>query len=107
EGLGTGVREVLELVERSRAHLPGLFDEEEDWSFVVGLVADCLTVPSDIAPLIDLALGEMSQCFLVRDVARLDAALRKRMPAFAGRVGFVAAPPPLPPLPAQAVYSSA
>src|SRR5207244_5345516 len=39
EGLGTGVREVLELVERSRAHLPGLFGEDEDWSFGVGLVA--------------------------------------------------------------------
>jgi chromosome segregation protein len=106
EGLGTGVREVLELVERSRAHVPGLFDEDEDWSFVVGLVADCLTVHSDIAPLIDLALGEMSQCFLVRDAAKLDAALRRRERPFAGRVGFVPVPPPPTPLPANAVYSS-
>jgi chromosome segregation protein len=106
EGLGTGVREVLELVERSRAHVPGLFDEDEDWSFVVGLVADCLTVHSDIAPLIDLALGEWSQCFLIRDAAKLDAALRRREKPFAGRVGFVPVPPPPPPLPALAVYSS-
>src|SRR5262249_14768098 len=60
-----------------------------DWSFVIGLVADCLTVPRDIAPLIDLALGDRAQCFLVRDSARLDAALRHRPNPFTGRVGFL------------------
>ena len=33
---------------------------------IYGLVADLLTVPRDIAPLIDLALGDTSQRFVVR-----------------------------------------
>ena len=105
EGLGTGVREVLELMRQSRQDTPSLGDG--DWSFIVGLVADCLTVPRDIAPLIDLALGESSQCFLVRDEAKLDEALRRRDRPFSGRVSFLPVPPlPSPPPPVQGVYSS-
>src|SRR5262249_11428015 len=91
EGLGTGVREVLELVAAPRDDGQTLFGD--DWSFVIGLVADCLTVPRDVAPLIDLALGERAQCFLVRDADRLDAALQKRTTPFTGRVGFLPVPP--------------
>src|SRR5207245_10162035 len=56
EGLGTGVREVLALLEQG----PG------PWGSVVGMVADLLTVRHEYAPLIDLALGERAQRFLVR-----------------------------------------
>jgi chromosome segregation protein len=83
EGLGTGVREVLELVEQSKA------SSDQDWSFILGLVADCLTVPRELAPLIDLALGELAQCFVVRDSAMLDAALARLGQPIAGRVGFI------------------
>ena len=83
EGLGTGVREVLDLVAAPREPGPTLFGDGEDWSFVVDLVANCLTVPHEVAPLIDLALGDQAQCFLVRDPARLDAALQKRAVPFA------------------------
>jgi chromosome segregation protein len=120
EGLGTGVREVLELVRQSRQQITSMLldawsasesdansnESSVDWSFVIGLVADCLTVPREIAPLIDLALGESSQCFLVRDEATLDQALRRRKRPFSGRVGFVPVPQLPSPPPSQGVYRS-
>src|SRR5439155_15566878 len=66
EGLGTGVREVL-----SRLHQP----DPGPWRTVVGMIADFLTVKHEYAPLIDLALGEWSQRFLVRDAGLLAEAL--------------------------------
>jgi chromosome segregation protein len=104
EGLGTGVREVLDLVQGSPSLREG--SSEPEWSFVVGLVADCLTVPREIAPLIDLAIGESSQCILVRDEAKLDEALRRRDRPFSGRVSFLPIPPLPSPPPAAGVYSS-
>jgi chromosome segregation protein len=80
EGLGTGVREVLELV---RAADPG------PWRTVVGMVADLLTVRHEYAALIDLALGERAQRFVVRDVLQLYEALGRRESAFSGRVSFL------------------
>ncbi len=80
EGLGTGVREVVGLLAQPD---PGI------WRTVVGMVADLLTVRREYAPLIDLALGETAQCFLVRDVASLESALRDRALPFSGRVSFV------------------
>jgi chromosome segregation protein len=55
----------------------------------MGLVADLLTVPREHAALIDIALGETAQCFVVRDAALLDEALGLRSSAFTGRVGFL------------------
>jgi chromosome segregation protein len=106
EGLGTGVREVLELVRQSRQSENNAGERADDWSFITGLVADCLTVPREIAPLIDLAIGESSQFFLVRDPAKLDEALRRRNQPFSGRVGFLPIPslPSRPPI--QGVYPS-
>jgi chromosome segregation protein len=80
EGLGTGVREVLaELADGASALSRA----------VVGLVADSLRVPRDVAPLIDVALGDVASAFVVRDSRDLDAALAERGPAFAGRVSFL------------------
>lgn len=78
EGLGTGVREVLALREQPE---PG------PWRSL-GMIADVLTVRREYAPLIDLALGDWSQRFVVRDPAELTAALHGRGP-FSGRVSFV------------------
>jgi len=80
EGLGAGVREVFALLEQAD---PG------PWRVVVGMVADFLTVRHEYAPLIDLALGETAQRFLVRDPEALHAALQLRGQAFASRVTFM------------------
>jgi chromosome segregation protein len=80
EGLGTGVREVLSLV---RAPDPG------PWRTVVGMVADLLTVRHEYAPLIDLALGERAQRFVVRDAVQLYEALAGRTQSFSGRASFL------------------
>src|SRR5439155_22120136 len=47
EGLGTGVREVIDLIEKT---------DGGPWSTVIGMIADFLTVRREYAPLIDLAL---------------------------------------------------
>jgi chromosome segregation protein len=80
EGLGTGVREVIELIGQAD---PG------PWRTVIGMVADLLTVRREYAPLIDLALGERAQRFLVRDAGLLAEALAGRGQPFSGRVSFV------------------
>ncbi len=80
EGLGTGVREVF-------AHLEAA--DPGPWRSVRGLVADFLTVRREYAPLIDLALGERAQRFLVTDASALALALRERGTPFSGRVSFL------------------
>ncbi len=80
EGLDTGTREMLDL-----AAEPG----DGPWRAVIGMVADLLTVRHEYAPLIDLALGDRAQRFVVRDAARLHEALRQRSQPFAGRVSFL------------------
>lgn len=80
EGLGTGVREMIELIERAE---PG------PWQTVVGMIADFLTVKREHAPLIDLALGDWAQRFVVRDVDQLAQALAERGQPFSGRVSFL------------------
>jgi chromosome segregation protein len=84
EGLGTGVREVLALVEQPD---PG------PWRVVLGMIADFLTVRREYAPLIDLALGERAQRFLVSDADLLAEALGQRGQPFSGRVSFLARVP--------------
>ncbi|MCS6850955.1 MAG: chromosome segregation protein SMC [Gemmataceae bacterium] len=78
EGLGAGVREMLELLEQAAG----------PWRTVVGMVADLLTVRRRYAPLVDLALGERAQRFVVRDLNELAVALSQRRRPFAGRVTF-------------------
>jgi chromosome segregation protein len=91
EGLGTGVREMLDCLNQPE---PG------PWRTVVGMVADLLTVRREYAPLIDVALGERAQRFLARDPVQLHRALEQRATPFSGRVSFLtltpssAEPPP-------------
>ena len=81
EGFGVGAREVfVSLTERADAG---------PWGTVVGIVADFLTVRREYAPLIDLALGERAQRFLVRDPELLAQALRERSAPFSSRVSFL------------------
>lgn len=80
EGLGTGPRELLDLLKQPD---PG------PWSTVIGIVADYLTVRREYAPLIDLALGERAQRFLVRDARQLGQALQQLPQPFSGRVSFL------------------
>ncbi|MCI0683052.1 MAG: chromosome segregation protein SMC [Gemmataceae bacterium] len=80
EGLGAGVREVFALLEQPDAG---------PWQAVLGMIADFLTVKREYAPLIDLALGDWAQRFVVRDVDVLAHALSQRTQPFSGRVSFM------------------
>lgn len=83
EGLGSGVREVFALLEQPD---PG------PWATVRGLVADVLTVRREYAPLIDLALSERAEHFLVESSDDLNRALAQRKQAFSSRVTFLPVP---------------
>jgi chromosome segregation protein len=86
EGLGAGVGELLDMLQLSTP----AGDDTSLWrKSVIGMVADFLTVRREYAPLIDLALGEWSQRFLVRDTASLAAALTERGEPFSSRVSFL------------------
>ncbi len=76
EGLGAGVREVV-----------GRISVSPD-SAILGLVADLLTVPREVAPLVELALGDTAQRFVVRSPEAVDA-VAAAVGEVAGRVGFV------------------
>lgn len=78
EGLGSGVRQVLEYYNASPDHR----------SVILGLVADLVTAPRAIAPLMDVVLGDAAQRFIVADVQALDGVLRD-LGDLDGRVGFV------------------
>jgi chromosome segregation protein len=80
EGFGVGVREVFALTEQAE---PG------PWRTIAGIVADFLTVRREYAPLIDLALGDRAQRFLVYDTDLLAQALRQRPQPFSSRVSFL------------------
>jgi chromosome segregation protein len=80
EGVSTAAREVF-------AHLESA--DPGPWRTVVGIVADMLTVRREFAPLIDLALGERAQRFLVGDPEQLARALHERGKPFSGRVSFL------------------
>jgi chromosome segregation protein len=80
EGLGTGIKEVISLLDEGRSPL---------CETVVGLVGDLLSAPREYAPLLDLALGGKAQCFVVRDLQRLTDALADWPVAIPGRVSFL------------------
>ena len=86
EGLGVGVREVFRLLEQPE---PG------PWKTVLGMIADFLTVKREHAALIDLALGDWAQRFIVRDMAELRQALGEHPEPFSGRVSFMPLQPGL------------
>jgi chromosome segregation protein len=83
EGFGVGAREVFALTEQAE---PG------PWRTIAGIVADFLTVRREYAPLIDLALGDRAQRFLVYDTDLLAQALRQRTQPFSSRVSFLPLP---------------
>jgi chromosome segregation protein len=117
QGLSTGVREVLLLLQRnfgseesrhsdsdgedkeaktaSGDHQSSIIDPRSAASIVdlrqlvVGMVADLLTVRREYAALIDLALGERVQRFVVRDAENLVAFLAGLEKPFSGRVSFL------------------
>jgi chromosome segregation protein len=95
EGLGTGVREVLALLlgdspEDRGSRIEDRGSKAEDLrQNILGMVADFLTVPREYAPLIDLALGDQAQRFLVRDGERLAQSLAHLKKPFSGRVSFL------------------
>ena len=79
EGVGAGARSVLDRVRQGdRVLAPA----------VVGLVADLLSAPRDVAGLVDIALGEVAQRLVVRSAADLPAVI-DAVGSPAGRVGFV------------------
>jgi chromosome segregation protein len=80
EGFGTGAREVFALLGQAE---PG------PWRTVIGILADVLHVRREFAPLIDVALGERAQRFLIRDTEMLAQALHQHGTAFSGRVSFL------------------
>lgn len=84
DGLGAGVRHLLGQmqVEAANGAVTGPFTE------IVGLVADLLTVPHEIAPLVELALGESAQRFVVHSSGAIDA-IARAAGEWPGRVGFI------------------
>ncbi len=86
-GLGAGARAVLEAIEAERRNP----HDRSHFADVIGLVADLLTVPHELAPFVELALGETAQRFVVRSSAVGDhiATALRDVP---GRVGFLPLP---------------
>ena len=80
EGLGAGVRGVLEQAHR---------DPEGPFGQVVGLVADLVQVSVESAPLIEIALGEAAQFVVARPQGPLAEALRAGAAELPGRVTFL------------------
>jgi chromosome segregation protein len=80
EGLSAGVKEVLN---QARAGAEGPLAE------VCGLVADTFQVSVDMAPLVEIALGDAAQLVLVRRRQPMIAHLRRHAASLSGRVGFV------------------
>lgn len=81
EGLGTGIKEVISLLDEGRSAPLA--------ETVVGLVGDLLSAPREYAPLLDLALGSTAQCFVVRDLRRVTDALAELPVPISGRVSFL------------------
>jgi chromosome segregation protein len=86
EGLGAGVRQILDWLLASSTG-PDRADWDPAWC--IGLVADVLTVEREQAAIIDLALGDRAQHFIVLDELRLERALVVYRQSLAGRVSFI------------------
>ena len=88
DGLGAGVRHVVEKLNAIREARSDSSGPHTALDEVIGLVADLLTVPHEIAPLVELALGETAQRFVVRSDAAVDA-VASAIGEVPGRVGFI------------------
>jgi chromosome segregation protein len=91
EGLGVGVREILERAATIR---------ERPWSNILGSVGELIEASLEHAPLVEVALGARSQLIVVDDIDPLVDYLNRGDAHIIGRVGFVE-------LPNAAVRSSA
>jgi chromosome segregation protein len=80
EGISAGVKEVL-----TQAGSPG----DGPFKAVVGLVADLLNVSVEVAPLVDVALGQAAQHVVASPTKELLDCLQGQSQRFGGRVGFV------------------
>jgi chromosome segregation protein len=85
EGYGVGIREVLELLSPSSRGLQGAGLGE----CVVGLVADLLSAPREVAHLLDIGLGPQAGSFIVNDDVRFANTIANEPTPFAGRVSFI------------------
>jgi chromosome segregation protein len=79
EGVGAGVKQVLEICQQEIGRLPSL----------LGLVADLLHANVESAPLVDLALGDRAQHLVVGSGQELTGFLESLAGQFKGRVGFI------------------
>ncbi len=99
-GLGAGVRHVLERIS-GKDEGRRMKDETEKtdsgssfilhpsaFASIAGLVADLLTVPHEIAPLVEISLGDTAQRFVVRSAEAVDA-IAAAVGEVPGRVGFL------------------
>ncbi|RIK81733.1 MAG: chromosome segregation protein SMC [Planctomycetota bacterium] len=80
EGLSTGVKQALS---EARTRGDSIFRD------VRGLVADVIDVNVDMAPLVDVALGEVAGHLVVGDDRKLFDALAEGRAALAGRVALI------------------
>lgn len=79
EGVGAGVREILDLARDAQGPL----------GEVEGLVADLFQVSVEMAPVVEVALGQRAQYVVARQSPRLLEFLGQRAVTLAGRVGFL------------------
>ena len=82
EGIGLGVREILERARTSN---------QSPWNLIQGSVSDLIEVDLERAPLIDVALGESAQWIVIEPLAPLGDYLIEHTSRLTDRVGFLAA----------------
>ena len=82
EGIGLGVREILERARTSN---------QSPWNLIQGSVSDLIEVDLERAPLIDVALGESAQWIVIEQLAPLGDYLIEHTSRLTDRVGFLAA----------------
>ena len=83
EGLGVGVREILDRAERL---------DEPPWNAIEGCVGDLIDVPLEFAALLEVALGPAAQLVITRDIDALSDYLNSADGLLRGRVGFLQYP---------------
>lgn len=80
EGLGSGVRTVLELAGA---------DEPGHWGTVIGMVADLIMVDREHAAMVDAVLGDRVQTLVVRNAEMMQAAVASLGEKLAGRLAYL------------------
>jgi chromosome segregation protein len=92
-GVGEGIRQLLE----KRSQLTSTDPHHPLVTETIGLVADLLIVPPNIAPLVEIALGDKAQHLLVRSEGSLLTLLTPLQEHLTGRAGLLPLRPPTPP----------